>query len=76
MALLDSKRCELIDFYRFFDGDDTKKIENKVMNETHQLYNKYFNTYKEEYDSEDLNEEGKLFLTLISTKYLVRKNKH
>ena len=53
-----------------------KKIENKVMNETHQLYNKYFNTYKEEYDSEDLNEEDKFFLTLISKKYLVRKNKH
>ena len=25
MALLDYKRSELIDFYRFFDGDDTKK---------------------------------------------------
>ena len=46
------------------------------MNETHQLYNKYFNTYKEEYDSEDLNEEDKFFLTLISKKYLVGKNKH
>ena len=28
------------------------------MNKTHQLYNKYFNTYKEEYDSEDLKKKG------------------
>ena len=27
------------------------------MNKTHQLYDKYFNTYRKEYDSEDLNEE-------------------
>ena len=27
------------------------------MNKTHQLYNKYFNTYKEEYDSEDLKKK-------------------
>ena len=30
------------------------------MNKTHQLYNKQFNAYKDEYDSEDLNEEDKL----------------
>ena len=28
------------------------------------------------YDSEDLNEEDKTFLTLTSLKYLVRKNKN
>ena len=44
------------------------------MNKAHQLYNKYLNAYKEEYNNEDLDEEDKFFLTLISTKYLVRKN--
>ena len=67
MSSLDSKLDELIDFYKRFrdfkdfeilnDDDDAKKRKNKVMNTTDQLYNKYFNTYKEEYDSEDLNEE-------------------
>ena len=31
------------------------------MNKVHQLYYKYFGTYKKEYDSEDLNEEDKNF---------------
>ena len=63
MALLDSKRCELTDFFKIFidfkdlkppsDDDYSKKLKNEVMNKTHQLYNKYLNAYKEEYDSED-----------------------
>ena len=69
LASLDSERSELIDFYKLFRDfkdfeplrDDTKKLKNNVMNKTHQLYNKYFNTYKEEYDIEDLNEEDKNF---------------
>ena len=39
-------------------SDDAKKLKNKVMNKTHQLY---LNIYKEEYNSEDLNNEGKKF---------------
>ena len=69
LASLDSERSELIDFYKLFRdfkdfeplSDDTKKLKNNVMNKTHQLYNKYFNTYKEEYDIKDLNEEDKIF---------------
>ena len=69
LASLDSERSELIDFYKLFRdfkdfeplSDDTKKLKNNVMNKTHQLYNKYFNTYKEEYDIKDLNEEDKNF---------------
>ena len=46
------------------------------MDKTHQL-NRYLNAYKEGFDSEDLHEDDKnFFLTLISTKYLVRKNKN
>ena len=69
MASLDSKCSELIDFLRLFrdfkgfepTSDDTKKLKSKVMNKTHQLSNKYFNTYKEEYDSKDLKEAEKKF---------------
>ena len=69
MASLDSKCSELIDFLRLFrdfkgfepTSDDTKKLKSKVMNKTHQLSNKYFNTYKEEYDSKDLKEAEKNF---------------
>ena len=56
MASLDSKRSDLIDFVNLFrdfkdfehpsDDDDAKKLKNKVMNKTHQLYNKYLNAYK------------------------------
>ena len=76
MASVDSKRSELIKFFKLFrdfkdfetPSDDAKKFKNKVMNKTHQLYNKCLNAYKEEYNSKDLN--------LIGTKYLVRKNKN
>ena len=69
MASLDSKCSELIDFLRLFrdfkgfepTSYDTKKLKSKVMNKTHQLSNKYFNTYKEEYDSKDLKEKEKKF---------------
>ena len=64
LASLDSERSELIDFYKLFrDFKDfeplsgEKKLKNNFMNKTHQLYNKYFNTYKEEYDSEDLKKK-------------------
>ena len=84
MASLGSNRGELIDFYKLFRDfknfelpkDDDKKLKIKVMKKTHQLYYKYFNAYKDEYDSEDLKEEDKVFLALVSTKYLVRKKKN
>ena len=41
-----------------------------------QLYNKYFDTYKTKYDSENLNKKDEIFLTLTNLKYLVRKNKN
>ena len=62
MTSLDSKRSELIDFLKFFrdfkdfepsnngDDDDAKKGKNIVMNKVHQLYYKYFEAYKKEYN--------------------------
>ena len=67
MTSLDSNRGELKGFYKLLrdikdfepSSDDTKKRKNKAMNKT--LCDKYFNTYKEEYDSEDLNKEDIFF---------------
>ena len=53
-----------------------KNCKNKIMNNVNQLYNYYFNVYKENYNSENLKERDQFFLTLISLKYLVRKNKN
>ena len=36
-----------------------KKRKNEFMNNTNQLYNKYLNTYKKEYDCEDLKKKIK-----------------
>ena len=46
------------------------------MNNVNQRYNKYFDTYKKDYNSQHLNEEDNFFLTLTSLKGLVRKNKN
>ena len=78
MESLDSKRGELIDFLKLFrDFKDfespSKKLKNKVMNKTHQLYNKHFNTYKEEYNSKDLNDPDKIFVDPNQYKILGKK---
>ena len=46
------------------------------MSHINQLYNKHFDTYKKNYDSENLNERDNFFLTLTSLKYSVTKNKN
>ena len=43
------------------------------MNKTHQLYNKYLNAYKEEYDSKDLKDEDKIFFDPNQYKILGKK---
>ena len=45
----------------------------KDRNKTHQFYNKYFNTYKEEYNTEDLNEEDKKYFDPNQYKILGKK---
>ena len=44
------------------------------MNNVNQLYSKYFDTYKKNYDSEDLNEEDKNIFDPIQFK-IFGKNK-
>ena len=81
MASVDSKLSELIKFFKLFrdfkdfkpPSDDAKKLKNKVMNKTHQLYNKYLNAYKEEYDSKDLKDEDKIFFDPSQYKILGKK---
>ena len=67
MESIDSKHGELKEFYKLLSDFKSHKpvtIEAKirkirVMNNINQLYNKYFDTCKNNYDSEDLNEEDK-----------------
>ena len=85
MTSLYSKRSELIDFFKLFrdlkdlepsnddDDEDTKKHNNKVMNKVHQLYFKYFDTYKKECNSDDLNKEDKNFFDPNQYKILSNK---
>ena len=78
----DSKNGELKEFYELLsDFKNYKPItietinrKNRILNNVNQLYNKYFDTYKKKYDSEDLDERDENFLTLNNLKYLIRKN--
>ena len=78
----DSKNGELKEFYELLsDFKNYKPItikiinrKNRILNNVNQLYNKYLDTYKKKYDSEDLDERDENFLTLTNLKYLIRKN--
>ena len=85
MVPIDSKHGELKESYELLTGfknqkpitDETKNCKNRIMNNIYQLYNKYFDTYKKNYDNEGLNERDEFFfLTLTILKYLVRKGKN
>ena len=65
---LSSKYDEGNDFYALLSAfintyeattTETKDRKNRIMNSVKQLYNKYFNTYKKNYDSEKVKEEEK-----------------
>ena len=55
---------------------ETINPKNRIMNNVNQLYNKYVDTSKKNYNCEDLNKKIKKILTLTSFKCLVRKNKN
>ena len=67
MVSIDSKHGELEEFHKLLSDFKnhktiiikTKNRKNRIMNNVNQLYNKYLDTYKKNYDSEDLNEEDK-----------------
>ena len=64
MVSLDSKHGELKEFYKLLSDfknhkpitNETKIHKNGILNNVNQIYNKYFDTYKTNYDSENLNE--------------------
>ena len=67
---LGSKYGELKEFYKLLSDfknhkpitTETKNRKNKILNNVNQLYNKYFDTHKKNYNSENLNErDEKLF---------------
>ena len=69
MVSLDSKHGELKEFNDLLNNFknhkpatvETKIRKSRIMNNVNQRHNKYFDTYKKNYDSEDLNEEDNFF---------------
>ena len=70
MVSIDSKYGELKEFYILLSNfknhkpiaTKTRNRKDRILNNVNQLYNKYLDTYKKNYDSEDLNErDAKLF---------------
>ena len=63
MLSIDSKNGELQEFWELLSDFknlkpatiETKNHKNRIMNNFSQLYNKYFDAYKKNYDSEDLD---------------------
>ena len=64
MVSLDSKQSALTEFYKLLSDfknhkvitNETKNRENRILNNVNQLYNKYFDTCKTNYKSENLND--------------------
>ena len=50
-----------------------KNCKNKIMNNVNQLYNYYFNVYKENYNSENLKERDQIFFDPNQFKILGKK---
>ena len=51
----------------------TKYRKNRILNNVNQLYNKYFDTYKKNYESENLNERDEHFFDPNQFKILGKK---
>ena len=81
MVSIESKHSKLKEIYKLLSDfknhkpitTETKNRKDKTLNNVNQLYNKSLDTYKKNYDSEDLNKGDGNFLTLSTLKYLVRK---
>ena len=69
MVSIDSKHGELKEFYRLLNNfknhepitTKTKNCKSRILNNVNQLYNKYFDTYKKNYGSENFNERDENF---------------
>ena len=84
MVSIDSKHGELKEFYKLLSNfknhkpitTETKNRKTRILNNVNQLYNKYFDTHKKNYDSENLNErDGKIFVP-NQFKILGKKNRN
>ena len=86
MVSIDSKKGELKEFSKPSSNfKNHKPLTNETKSHKYRILNNFtykksdtfhFDTYKKNYDNEDLNETDHFFfLTLTSLKYLVTKNK-
>ena len=81
---IDSKHGELKEFYELLSGfknqkpitNETKSRKNRILNNVNQLYNKYFDIYKKDYDSKDLNERDEKNFDLNQFKIFGKNNKN
>ena len=81
MVSIESKHRKLKEIYKLLSDfknhkpitTEAKNRKDRTLNNVNQLYNKSLDTYKKNYDSEDLNKGDGNFLTLSTLKYLVRK---
>ena len=63
LVSIDSKHGELKEFSKLLSDfknhkpitTETKYHKNRILNNVNQLYNKYFDTYKKNYNNENLN---------------------
>ena len=83
MVSIDSKHSELEEFYELLSDFknhkpvtiETKNRKNRIMNNVNQLCDNYYDSYKNNYDSEELNEQDKIFFDPNQFKIFDEKNK-
>ena len=83
MVSIDSKHGELKEFYKLLSDlknhkpitIETKNRKNIILNNVNQLCNKYFATYKKNYNSENLNERDEIFFDHNQFKILRKKKR-
>ena len=81
MVSIGSKQGELKELYKVLRDfknhklitTETKNRENRILNNVNQLYNKYFDTCKKNYDSENLNKRDENFFDPKQFKILGKK---
>ena len=81
MVSIDSKPCELKEFYKLLSDfknhksitTETKNHKDRILDNVNQLYNKYFDTYKKNHNSEDLIERDEFFFDPKQLKILSKK---
>ena len=81
MLSIDSKHGKLKEFYKLLSDfknhkpitTETKNRKNRILNNVNQHYNKYFDNYKKNCDSENLNERDEKFFDPNQFKILGKK---